>query len=146
MGAGGAVPCQLEHAGAEGREHPLVGRHRWVGGVEGIEVGTHLGERALVHLAAVRDRRLVADAEAEQEAARVFARQRGVTGRGLVRRVHPDVEDPGSDGGPGGGGEETAGVAEHVAAEPPGIQIAPKPSSSSSAAASLIAAGSARRS
>ena len=38
-----------------------------------------------------------------------------MTGRGLVRRVHPDVEDPGGDGGPGGGGEETADVAEHVA-------------------------------
>ena len=46
----------------------------------------------------------------------MFAGQRRVTRRGLVRRVHPDVEDPGGDSGPGGGGEQAGDVAEHVAA------------------------------
>ena len=116
MSTGGAVARQLEHPGSERGEHPLVDRHRWVGDVERVEIGTHLGERALVHLTAVRHRRLVADAEAEQEAVWMLAGQCGVTCRGLVRRVHPDVEDPSGDGGPSGGGKETGRVAEHVAA------------------------------
>ncbi len=38
MSTGGAVARQLEHPGSERGEHPLLDRHRWVGGVERIEI------------------------------------------------------------------------------------------------------------
>lgn len=113
MGSGGAVARELEHPRAERGEHAAPRAHRRVGGVERVEELAHLRQRPRVALA---DDRPVARAEAEDEAARVVAVQRGAAARDVLRLVHPDVEDAGRHGDRGGGGEHAADVAEHVAA------------------------------
>ena len=97
MRAGRAVAGELEHPGAERGETPLADRDGGRRRVEVVEIGRGRGQRALVAagFADHVEERTVADADAEEEPARERVRECGVTLRGLLRGVHPEVQDAG---------------------------------------------------
>ena len=88
-----ALLGQVEHLRPERGGQTLVLGHRRLGGVEAVEELAHRLQRARV----VARRLRVADADAEQEAVRVVARELGVVARDVRRVVLPDVEDAGDD-------------------------------------------------
>ena len=98
VGAVGLGGGRLEHLGAERGEHPagiaLGADRREHGGVHGLQVRLHVGERLVVGvLAQPLDEVVVADAEAEQESAGVGLGQRLLAAEHGHRVTGVDVGD-----------------------------------------------------
>ena len=104
----GWVPAVRWPAPARASSDPSAAITRSLGGerrrrgIEPVEVLGHRGDRLLVRarLVDVVDERPVADADAAQEPRPVLGGEAGVLGRGLLRRVHPHVEDARSRSSP----------------------------------------------
>ena len=90
MRTAGPVPGQLEHPGAEDRQHPVADRKRLGGGIQGVEELPHSGQRTPVPpgLRTVHHRR-VADADPDQHPGPVLGDKFVEAGRAAGRILHP---------------------------------------------------------
>ena len=98
----GACCGQFEHARSEGGEHPAVGGHGRVEGIEGIEVGDHVR----VGTGVVLREGGVAGTDAEEEAAGEAGLEAGDGGADVRGCRRPDAHDAAGHGDARGGGQQ----------------------------------------
>ncbi len=115
----GAGAGKFEHPRTECGDHTIVDRERRGRRIETVEVVRHRFDGLLVgpRFVHVVDERAMTDADATQIARPVLGGESRMLGCGLLRRVHPDVEDARCDGGRRRCAEQRGERAEQIASD-----------------------------